>query len=144
MNHDDKKLEYCGVYPISHYFINGYQVLAEKHAYAFVEFKDGIQTYKIYQPYADKNNKWVNNNDYSTWELWSQLPAQGNVCIITSSRKDAMVIKNLFDSHLITSCALQSEKVNPKASVIAELKRRFKHVFVLYDNDYDKKRNYGG
>jgi len=137
-----KELEYCKIYPISHYFINGYCKVAEKNAYAFIEEKDGIQTFKIYQPYSVVN-KWLNNNDYSTWELWTQLPNKGNVLIISSSRKDAAVIKKIFKSDDITSCSLQSEGVNPKPIVIKELKERFKNVFVLYDNDSEKHGNPG-
>ncbi len=154
-NLDDKKywngkygftkaqLEYCNVYPISHYFINGSCTKAIGLTYAFVEEKDGVQTFKIYQPYADKQDKWFNNNDYSTWELWTQLPESGDVVIIASSRKDAMVIKSLFPSNRITACSLQSESVNPKESVVEELKNRFKYVFILYDNDQFKVPNAG-
>jgi hypothetical protein len=135
-------LEYCGVFPISHYFLNDYVVQASDIAYAYVEYKDGIQSFKIYQPY-DSYHKWVNNNDYSTWELWDQLPKKGNNLIITSSRKDAMVIKNLFPSNILTSCAMQCENIMPKVSVIEELKNRFKNIYVLYDNDFDATTNWG-
>ncbi len=138
-----KQLEYCNIFPISHFFVNGYCTVAQDLAYAFVEEKDGVQTFKIYQPLADKDNKWTNNNDFSTWELWTQLPKTGNICIVTSSRKDAAVIKSLFPSEFITSCSLQSEGVNPKEGVVEELRKRFKEVFVMYDNDFDSSKNRG-
>ena len=128
-----EQLEYCNVYPISHYFVNGYCTEAHSKAYAFVEEKDGLQTFKIYQPYAEKEDKWINNNDYSTWELWTQMPNTGNILVICSSRKDAMVIKSLFPSELLTACSLQSEHVNPKESVVDELRNRFKEIYILYD-----------
>jgi hypothetical protein len=137
------QLEYCGVYPISHFFVNGLCSKADKLSYAFLEEKDGMQTFKIYQPLTTSSKKWMNNNDHSTWELWTQLPKQGNVLIVTSSRKDAIVIKSLFPSKGITSCSLQSEGVNPKESVVNELKSRFKKVFVLYDNDFNSSVNRG-
>jgi len=120
-----KQLEYCKIFPIEYYFINGYCRKAERLSYAFVEEKDSIQTFKIYQPYADKEKKWINNNDFSTWELWTQMPDKGQTLIITSSRKDAMVIKSLFSSEFITSCSLQSEGVYSKQVVVDELKNRF-------------------
>lgn len=138
----EAQLEYCGIYPISHFFLNSYCKVAEELAYAFVEEKDGLQTFKIYQPLS-QHYKWINNNDYSVWELWTQLPAKGNILIITSSRKDAAVIKALFPSCSVSSCALQSEGVNPKDSVMMELKKRFKHIYVLYDNDQGKEKNWG-
>jgi len=137
-----EQLEYCNIYPISHFFINGYCTKTNDHAYAFVEQKDNIQTFKIYRPY-DKENKWINNNDYSTWELWTQLPAQGDTLIITSSRKDALVIKSLFPTNVITSCSLQSEGVNPKENVVNDIRNRFKNVYVMYDNDFDSNKNRG-
>tara|TARA_R110002074_G_scaffold198877_2_gene366572 strand:+ start:2468 stop:3547 length:1080 start_codon:yes stop_codon:yes gene_type:complete len=137
------QLDYCKIYPISHFFVNGLCTIAQSLAYAFVEEKDNIQTFKIYQPEVEGKGKWINNNDFSTWELWTQLPASGNVLIITSSRKDAAVIKTLYSSQVITSCSLQSEGVKPKQSVVDELNSRFKHIFVMYDNDYDSKINRG-
>ena len=137
------QLEYCKIYPISHYFINGYCTKADELAYAFVEYKDGRQTFKIYQPYNTNKRKWINNNDYSTWELWSQMPKSGEVLIITSSRKDAAVLKTLYSSELLTSVALQSEGVIPKQSVINELKKRFKRIYILYDNDFKNPKNPG-
>lgn len=136
------ELEHCNIYPISHYFIGGVCIVAEELSYVFVEEKDNIQTFKIYQPLSEEN-KWLNNNDFSTWELWSQLPEKGDVLIIASSRKDALIIKKLFPSKRITACALQSENVNPKPNVVQELKDRFKEVFVLYDNDFNNEKNPG-
>lgn len=140
---EKEQLEYCSVLPISHYFVNGYCTKADSLAYAFIEEKDGLQTFKIYQPFNLDNKKWINNNDFSTWELWTQMPDKGETLIITSSRKDAMVIKSLFPSNFVTSCSLQSEGVGPKTSVINELKERFNNIFVLYDNDFKSEINRG-
>lgn len=136
-----KMLKHCNIYPISHYFLNDYCVKAEELAYVFVENKDNIQTFKIYQPFGV--NKWVNNNDYSTWELWSQMPSTTENLIITSSRKDAMVIKSLFKPEFITSCALQAETISPKRIVMEELNCRANNKLILYDNDLSKKSNWG-
>lgn len=136
-----KMLKHCMVYPISHYFLNNYTVKVKGIAYAFIENKDGIQTYKIYQPFGE--NKWINNNNYSVWELWRQLPENGENLIIASSRKDSMVIKSLFNNEYIASCALQGENFKPKRSVMTELSKRFKNKFILYDNDKYKEKNWG-
>jgi hypothetical protein len=136
------QLKGLDIFPVSHYFMNDYCRVADELAYAFVEEKDGLQTFKIYQP-LNQEWKWINNNDFSTWELWTQLPKTGKNLIITSSRKDAGVIKSLYPSHLLTACALQSEKTNAKESVVNELKARFDNIYVLYDNDYDKTNNWG-
>lgn len=134
-------LRECQVYPISHYFLNSYCTKVTGIAYAFVENKDGKQTYKIYQPFGE--NKWINNNNYSVWELWTQMPLVGKTLIITSSRKDAMVIKSLFLPSDVTSCALQGENFKPKMIVMEELTARFDRTLILYDNDKTKKENWG-
>jgi len=134
-------LRECQVYPISHYFLNSYCTKVIGLAYAFVENKDGKQTYKIYQPFGE--NKWINNNNYSVWELWTQMPLVGKTLIITSSRKDAMVIKSLFLPSEVTSCALQGENFKPKMIVMEELTARFDRTLILYDNDKTKKENWG-
>ncbi len=136
------ELEYCGIFPISHYFVNGYCKQTSGLAYAYLEEKDGIQTWKIYQPFGEQ--KWINNNDFSTWELWRQLPPTGENLVIASSRKDSMtVIFTLRRPEILASCSLQSENTNPKKVVIDELKKRFKNIYVLYDNDFSNPLNPG-
>lgn len=132
-------LEFGWVYPISHFFINDARWVADALAYCYMEYKDDKLTYKIYQPYATRM-KWLNNHDSSVWDLWSQLPDTGDKLIITSSRKDALC---LWANTNIPSCSLQAEGYLPKPHVVEELKNRFKSIFVLYDNDFNKKDNYG-
>lgn len=135
-------LEKYGVVPISHIFYKSEQkekiIKADKHAYAFPENKDDKLTFKIYQPFS--KYKWMNNHNYSVWQGWSQLPEKGNHLIITKSLKDIMSIVNVAG---VPATALQNEGVVPKESVFTELTKRFNYVFLLYDNDFDKKTNYG-
>ena len=72
--------------------------------------------------------------------MWLQLPAKGENLIITKSRKDALCI---WENTGIPSCSLQAESYLPKEHVVNELKKRFKNVFVLYDNDFNKEVNVG-
>lgn len=136
-------LKFAKIYPISHILITqkdkNYALPADKLAYVYVEFKDGVESLKIYQPYNEEY-KWTNKHDASVWDLWQQLPATGDYLIITSSRKDALCI---WENTGIPCCSLQAESYLPKESVVNELKTRFKHVFILYDNDYTKEENYG-
>lgn len=149
-----KLLAKSRVAPISHYFINGKPFVAEKHAYVFIEKKDNIVTYKIYQPFS-RTRKWISNNNSSIWELWHMLPETGKLCIITSSRKDAMsmialntFLKNVryysssFQDYIehVGIVALQSEMVVPKPQIVEELKNRFEKVIIYYDNDLAGKR----
>jgi len=136
-------LEFGKIFPISHIFIEKgkeqFAVSAEKHAYVYVEKKDKQFSIKIYQPFSDFF-KWRSQHDSSVWDLWRQLPAKGEKLIITSSRKDALTI---WENTLIPACSLQAESTYPKVQVINQLKRRFKKIYILYDNDFNKKENWG-
>lgn len=136
---DKKYLKIGRIFPISHYFINGKQFNAEKFAYVYVEVKDGVETYKVYQPYS-RYMKWINNNDYSVWELWRLLPETYDKMIITSSRKDALCIIKHFR---IPSTSFQAESICPKPHVVADIQRRFPNVYLFYDNDFDNPDNPG-
>jgi len=125
-------LKRFNVYPISHIFFNDNCIKAAEYAYVYVEFKDGIKSYKIYQPYEIKSKKWLNNADYSTHQGYEQLPKTGDILIITKSLKDVMSIHDVLD---IPAIGLQSETVMMKMSVMEEYKSRFKRVFCLFDND---------
>lgn len=136
-------LEFSKTYPISHVIItkDGKKMTlpADKHAYVYIEFKDGKASLKVYQPFSEKF-KWTNKRDSSVWDLWVQLPKTGRNLIITSSRKDALC---LWANTGIPSCSLQNEGIFPKPQVIQELKDRFENIFLLYDNDYNKEVNKG-
>lgn len=136
-------LQFSNTYPISHIIITKAGITstipADKHAYVYVEFKDGVESIKIYQPYSIEH-KWSNNHDSSVWDLWQQLPEFGDDLIITSSRKDSLCI---WANTGIPSCSLQAESYLPKAHVVDILKGRFKRVWVLYDNDWEKVDNPG-
>lgn len=128
------------IYPIEYYFINGMPTKADNYAYAYIERKDGKITYKIYQPYNQYGNKWINNNDSSVWELWELLPLHYSILVITKSRKDAL---SIMATAGIPATALQAEGTIPKEQVVNELKSRFDNIVLLYDNDFDSKVNYG-
>lgn len=136
-------LKFGDVHPISHVILHhedGKMTFgAEKYAYAYIEHKDGIVSVKVYQPFSTIR-KWMNNHDSSVWDLWSQLPENGDKLIITSSRKDALCI---WENTGIPSLSLQAEGYIPKRHVVEQLKSRFNEVFVLYDNDFQSVENHG-
>jgi hypothetical protein len=138
-NIDIELLEKYNVCPIDYIFINDNPIKTDTHAYCFIEYKDGVETYKIYQPYNNKF-KWLNNHNDSVWQGWTQLPDKGERVIITKSLKDVMSIVNTLN---IPAISLQAESVKPKDAIISELKSRFKEVFIFYDNDFDKETNWG-
>lgn len=131
-----KWLKYAEVYPISHKIIikHGHKYIfkADKLAYAYVEHKEGKVSLKIYSPLNKNGYKWSNKHDGSVISLWTKIPNEGNMVCICSSLKDALC---LWANTEIPSIALQGEGYNMSNTAISELKRRYKHIFVLFDND---------
>lgn len=138
-----KYLEFGNIFAISKIFIykedSNYILPADKYAYVYVEFKDGVETLKIYQPFSE-NFKWINNHNNSIWDLWDKLPNKCEEIIIASSRKDALCI---WENLEIPSTSLQGEGYIPKESVINQLKEKCNILYCFYDNDFDKEINYG-
>lgn len=129
-------LKYAEVYPISHKIIikDGIKYVygADKYAYAFVERKDNRVTLKIYQPYNKNGYKWANKHDRSVIGLWTKVPQYGDKICICSSVKDALC---LMCNTKIPSICLQGEGYGMSDTAVNELKRRYKHVFILLDRD---------
>lgn len=129
-------LKYADVYPISHKIIikdNTRSIFgADKYAYAYVEFKENKTTIKIYQPFNTNGFKWANNHDKSVISLWTKVPKEGDKICICSSLKDALC---LWANTGIPALAIQGEGYNISNTAINELKRRFKKVYIMLDND---------
>lgn len=129
-------LKYAEVYPISHKIVikggQRYVFVADKYAYAYVEHKEGKVTLKIYQPFNKEGYKWNNKHDKSVISLWTKVPEYGEQICICSSLKDALC---LWANTGIPSLALQGEGYEMSNTAISELKRRYKHIFILFDND---------
>ena len=125
-------LRLYNVYPIEGYYNNTVYIDTPDPTFAYVEYKDSILTYKIYRPYADKKNKWRNNNPFGVHQGYTQLPKGGDLLIITKSLKDVM---SLYENAKISSVGIQSETCFMKQSVVDEYKNRFNFVVCLFDND---------
>lgn len=129
-------LKYADIYPISHKIVikggKKYIFNADKYAYAYVERKEGKVTLKIYQPYNKKGYKWSNRHDKSVISLWTKVPEYGDKICICSSMKDALCLSANTN---IPAIAIQGEGYNMSDTAIKELKRRYKHIYILLDND---------
>lgn len=129
-------LKYAEVYPISHKIVikgdNRYVLGADKHAYAYVEHKEGKVTLKIYQPFNKAGYKWANKHDTSVVSLWTKVPEYGERICICASLKDALC---LWANTGIPSIAIQGEGYRMSETAVNELKRRYKKVYILFDND---------
>lgn len=129
-------LKYANVYPVSHKIIikNGkrYVFGADKYAYAYVEFKEGRTTLKIYQPYNKSGFKWSSKHDRSVISLWTKVPETGERVCICSSLKDALC---LWSNTGIPSLATQGEGYSMSTTAVNELRKRFGKVYIMFDND---------
>lgn len=129
-------LKYAEVYPISHKIVikegKRYILGADKYAYAYVEHKENKVTLKIYQPFNKEGYKWSNKHDRSVISLWTKVPEYGDKICICSSMKDALC---LWSNTGIPAIAIQGEGYNMSNTAISELKRRYKEIYILLDND---------
>lgn len=129
-------LKYAEVYPVSHKIIikdnQRYILGADKYAYAYVEHKEDKITLKIYQPFNKNGYKWANKHDRSVISLWTKIPEYGDKVVICSSLKDALC---LWANTGIPALAVQGEGYNMSDTAILELKRRYKDIYILFDND---------
>lgn len=129
-------LKYADVYPISHKIVIkdniSYAFGADKYAYAYVEFKEGKTTLKIYQPFNTNGYKWANRHDRSVISLWTKVPSEGDRVCICSSLKDALC---LWANTGIPSLAIQGEGYSMSDTAVNELKKRFDKVYICLDND---------
>jgi hypothetical protein len=129
-------LKYAEVYPISHKIITkGDQRFvfgADKYAYAYIERKEGNISIKIYQPFNKDGFKWCTSTDSSVISLWTKVPPEGDKLCICSSLKDALC---LWSNTGIPCLATQGEGYTMSNTAINELKRRYKQIFILFDND---------
>lgn len=124
------------IYPISHKIVikDDKKMIfpADKYAYAYAEFKDGKTTLKIYQPFNKHGYKWSNKHDRSVISLWTKIPEYGERVCICASLKDALC---LWANVGIPSIAPQGEGYGMSSTAIKELKRRYKEIYILLDND---------
>lgn len=146
--------QWCNVYPVSNIFFaendeNGktYKsvIPTDKYAYAFFEWKDGKRSVKLYQPFS-KTMKWLSKHDSSVWDLWKQAMnyaenVSDEALIITSSRKDAMC---LWYNLKVPAICMQGEGYLPKPQVMDQLKKKFRSVYIWYDNDFSHKTDNPG
>jgi hypothetical protein len=119
------------VVPISHFTYGNTVFKADELAFAYIERKDGLTTYKIYQPYSNKI-KFFTDMDASIHAGYTQLPEKGELLLITKSLKDVMSIRDVTN---IPAVSVLSETILAKESVIDEYKSRFNTVLVFFDND---------
>ena len=90
-----------------------------------------IEGIKLYKPFDTSKNKWMSNLCSKHVFGYEQLPAKGDILIITKALKDVMALYEIG----IWAVAFQSEAVNPDEDIMESLKSRFDRIYFLYDLD---------
>lgn len=97
--------------------------------------------YKIYKP-MNKTNKWLSNfRGSSKWLVHglNDIDISQHYIIITKSVKDKMVLEGLG----FNAISIQNEGISIPLEIINYLRSLYNYIYVLYDNDYNKSKNWG-
>lgn len=133
-----KTLKKFHVYSCENVFLNG-NLFTTNSKLTFGYYggkRNGIELWRIYYSQR-KEYRFLTNWPSKKIQGYDQLPKYGNLLVITKSMKDVM---SLYEFG-ITACAPNSETQSISDSVLQQLKERFKHIIVFYDNDKAGKYN---
>lgn len=122
------------VYSCRHLFLNG-QLFAksQQHCPIFGYYGKKYQGLELWRCYFPKRTsfRFITNWPSKKIQGYDQLPKRGKLLVITKSMKDVMCLYSCG----ITACAPNSETQFVSDSVLDDLKQRFRHIVVLFDND---------
>lgn len=117
------------VIPISYFWgkkSQQYPYTADKLAYAYpINNK-----YKIYQPLS-KSRKFRTDYDFMCLEGFDQLKYESDTLIITKSMKDIMVLHE----YGYEAVSPRGESVPIPIEFIRHFKKKYKNIFIFFDND---------
>lgn len=92
--------------------------------------KEGLEMWRIYMP-TKRNYRFLSNWNKSMIQGAHALPDSGELVVITKSMKDVMLLHDLG----IPAIAPNSESTFISNQQLTNLKAKFKHVVLFYDND---------
>ena len=87
--------------------------------------------FKIYRPLASKYTKWRTNLTVRHVQGLEQLQDSGSLLIITKSLKDVMCLHEMG----FNAIAAGSETTFIPVDILNKLKKKWKHIIILYDRD---------
>lgn len=127
-------LERFRIYPIDKAWLNDqlfYQNVDGKLVFGYYGgIKDGIELWRIYFP-GRKSYKFISNWKGNQIQGAHMLPKEGKYIVVTKAMKDVMCLYE-FGIPAIAPC---SENQFLTKDQYINLCKRFKHVYLLYDND---------
>jgi len=128
---DTDTLKIFGVFSIQYYLCNNVVkgiYKDESPMYAYKVF----DRFKIYRPLATKYTKWRSNLTNYYIQGYEEIPQEGSdTLIITKSLKDVMVLYEMG----YYSISPSSETTFIPDDILKQLKKKWKHIYILYDRD---------
>lgn len=127
-------LEKFRVFSCKHVFLNDNVVAqSQQHCPIFGYYGGKYQGLELWRCYFPKRTsyRFLTNWPSKKIQGYDQLPKNGKILCITKSMKDTMVL----DSLGIPSCSPNSETQFISDTMLDNLKKRFKKIVVLFDND---------
>lgn len=107
------------------------------YAYKEYNYIDGsFAGYRLYFPLSN-NNRFINNSNKKALQGYDKIPDNGDILILTKSRKDCICYR-LYD---ISAVSMASETTIPDEELIATLQSRFEKVIINLDNDEEGIKN---
>lgn len=89
------------------------------------------KTIKVYRPMNKMRFLYASSPDNTYIFGMGQLPTRGSIIFITGGEKDVMTLA----AHGFNAICFNSETATIPTTIIESLKRRFKHIVLLYDMD---------
>lgn len=131
-----KTLEYYNIYSCKAVWLNNiiYSINDNKLIYGyFGGIDDNLEMWRVYYPQNKGTNalRFLGNWPANKIQGWEQLPKSGKLVIITKSLKDVA----LLHEYKLPACAPCSENIGISDELLDNLKKRFKYIIVLGDND---------
>lgn len=127
-------LKKYNVYSCKNVFLNGsYLTSSSETDFIFAYYRgsiDGIDYFRIYFPMR-KHFRFLSNWTAKMIQGAKQLPKTGDFLVITKSMKDVMTLASFG----ITAIAPNSETLFLSEEQYEKVKKRFKRIILLYDND---------
>lgn len=127
-------LKKFNVYSCKYVFLNN-QVFAksQQHCPIFGYYGKKYHGLELWRCYFPKRTsyRFITNWPSKKIQGYDQLPKNGKLLVITKSMKDTMCLYSLG----ISSCSPNSETQFISDTILEDLKKRFKYIVVLFDND---------
>lgn len=127
-------LKKFNVYSCKYVFLND-QVFAksQQHCPIFGYYGKKYHGLELWRCYFPKRTsyRFITNWPSKKIQGYDQLPKNGKLLVITKSMKDTMCLYSLG----ISSCSPNSETQFISDTILEDLKKRFKYIVVLFDND---------